>query len=497
MVLILVLVVVSILSLATLTFSQLMQAEREATELAGRRVQARALARSGVDMTRLFLSQDETTLEEMGGWYDNPSQFQGVLVRDDTDPRWRGRFAMVAPYLEDGRFAGLRFGLEDESTKWNLNSLAASGDTGREILMTLPGMTDEIADAVLDWIDDDDETREFGAEVDYYSALDPPYRPKNGPLDTLDELLLVRDVTPWLLFGVDANRNGYADGTEPDGEVIGEVDNSDGAMDRGWSAYLTVHEFTSNLGPEGEEKINLNGDDLEKLQKSLEDALDRQQATFIVALRQNGPYTGGEPGANVPAGDLQLAGQPKYKLTSVLDLVGARVQAQFQGQQRPVVIKAPFPDDASAMAEYLPKLLDSVTTEDGPTLSGRININQASRTVMLGIPGISEETVDQIVASRESDPLEADESQRYPTWILTEGLVELEEMKDLMPYICAGGAVSHAQVVGYFDGGGPSCRAEVFFDGTQSPPAVLFWREISHLGRGYALATLGTETPDD
>jgi hypothetical protein len=59
----------------------------------------------------------------------------------------------------------------------------------------------------LDWIDEDDDQREFGAEEDFYSGMSPPYAPKNGPLDTVEELLLVRGVTPWLLFGGDVNRN--------------------------------------------------------------------------------------------------------------------------------------------------------------------------------------------------------------------------------------------------------------------------------------------------
>ena len=58
-------------------------------------------------------------------------------------------------------------------------------------LMAMPGMTDDVADAILDWIDEDDEPREYGAEWDYYAQLQPPYKPKNGPLDTVEELLLV------------------------------------------------------------------------------------------------------------------------------------------------------------------------------------------------------------------------------------------------------------------------------------------------------------------
>ena len=59
----------------------------------------------------------------------------------------------------------------------------------RKLLMTLPGMTESIADAILDWIDPDDDTRDLGAEREYYASLPHPYAPRNGPLGSIEELL--------------------------------------------------------------------------------------------------------------------------------------------------------------------------------------------------------------------------------------------------------------------------------------------------------------------
>jgi len=77
--------------------------------------------------------------------------------------------------------------------------------------MGLPDMTEEIADSILDFVDSDDDRRENGVESNFYSGLNPAYSAKNGPLDSLDELLLVNGVTPELLFGLDTNRNGILD----------------------------------------------------------------------------------------------------------------------------------------------------------------------------------------------------------------------------------------------------------------------------------------------
>jgi DNA uptake protein ComE-like DNA-binding protein len=510
MVLILVLVVVSLLTLAAMTFAELMLAERESAELAGKRVQARLLAESGIEATRLFMMQEEDLIIESGGWYNNETSFRGMQLLDDPyDARYRGRFTIVAPNVEDGQINGIRFGLEDESTKLNLNALLLmdasatvgtpgstadeeSTDTAQQLLMSLPGMTEYMADAILDWIDEDDEPREFGAEADYYSALEPAYAPKNGPLDTIEELLLVRDVTPWLLFGADANRNGYVDGAEPDPQMIGDVDNSDGSMTSGWAAYLTLNSKESNLNPEGEKKIDLNQDNLKELYDALTKVFDEKWATFIIGYRQNGP-TDKQPAPSAPTGKPKLDGKGENTFTTILDLIGPNVQVEFEDQDKPVSIETPFPNDPISMASYLPKLMDNVAVNAEETIPGRININQASRTVLLGIPGMTSNVADQIIGSRVPDPVGADPDQLYETWILSSGIVTLEEMKQMMPYVCGGGSILRAQIIGYFDDGGPSARIEVILDATNHPPSVVFWRDMTNLGRGYPLEVLGIE----
>ncbi|MBM4246914.1 MAG: general secretion pathway protein GspK [Deltaproteobacteria bacterium] len=58
-----------------------------------------------------------------------------------------------------------------------------------------------IADAIIDWQDDDDEHRVNGAESDYYMDLPTPYPAKNKRLDSLEELLFIKGVTPELYNG--------------------------------------------------------------------------------------------------------------------------------------------------------------------------------------------------------------------------------------------------------------------------------------------------------
>jgi type II secretory pathway component PulK len=59
----------------------------------------------------------------------------------------------------------------------------------------------EVADSIQDWVDTDDNTRPAGAESDYYQGLTPSYYAKNAPIDDLEELQLVKGVTPLMFKG--------------------------------------------------------------------------------------------------------------------------------------------------------------------------------------------------------------------------------------------------------------------------------------------------------
>ncbi len=503
-VLILVLVVVALLSLSAFTFSDLMLTEREAAVVSGQTVQARALADSGVDALRAFLMLDSETRRDAGGLFDNEIEFRGRIVKEDLDDAFRGRFCVVAPLSDEEGYvgAGLRYGLENESARINLNALLLADLQGenasRDQLLALPGMTEEIADAILDWIDEDEEPREFGAEIEYYSGLPIPYAPKNGTLDSVEELLLVRGMTSSLLYGLDHNRNGIIDPQEI-GEAIETetTDNTDGMLDRGWAAYFTLYSEELNLTSLGEPRIFLNMEDMQQLYDELSVVFDEQWATFIVVYRQNGPYRGNDEGVVGATGEFDLSQPGRFPLSQVLDLVDQKVRVQFDGEEKPTVIGTTFPDGPIAMSTYLPQLMDQCTVYPEPTIPGRVNINEAPRAVLQAIPGMEAELVDAIISARLEDPDDETDHRKDETWLLTTALVSLDEMKALMPYVTTGGDVYRAQVIGYFDRGGPATRLEVVLDATRDLPGILMWRNISHLGRGHPLETLGIDVVVD
>ncbi len=139
------------------------------------------------------------------------------------------------------------YGIADEGAKLNLNN--ATPDQ----LILLPSITQEAADSVVDWVDpDENPTGTDGGESSYYGGLAEPYSAKNSAFDTVDELLLVKGVTPAMLWGVDLNRDGVVDAAEQQlpGGATGPAVTINGSTDRrGAANYLTV--YTTNRSTTG------------------------------------------------------------------------------------------------------------------------------------------------------------------------------------------------------------------------------------------------------
>ena len=504
-ILLLVLIVVTMLALGSLGFAELMLNEHRAAQTASRQSQARTFAESGAEVARQFLDRDPNDIQTAGGFYDNAQRFSSQLVAEDDSPRDRGRFTILAPKIDDTVIEGVRYGLQDESAKINLatiltydqssgssdgNDTSADNTYSHTMLMGLPGMTDDVADAILDWIDPDDTPRDQGAESDFYGSLDHGYTPRDRAPTTIEELLLVKGVTPELLFGYDAVKMGYSSSDAVSGVISGVA--TDGSMDHGWAAYLTLWSAESTLNADGTPKINLNQTNMQTLYTQLASVIEPSWAEFIVAYRLGGGTADG--GGNLDTSKLSGA-QARNTIGSMLDLVGAaaiQLTPASAGNnatagRRGASLKNPFTTDTAAMGQYLPELFDNCTTVSGKSIAGRININQAPRTVLLCIPGMTSDLADQIISNRQPDPAAAaaKPDQTCPAWPLIEGVMDLKTMKAMLPYITAGGSVYRAQIIGHFDKGNPVARLEVLLDATQHPTRVLFWKDMSHLTVGF------------
>lgn len=494
-ILIVVLVTVLILSFSAYSFCVLMISEDEAARLTGRRVKSRYLVDSGVEHLRMYLAQDEQTIRELGGRYNNENFFRGIVVtEDEDDPNLTGRFTVIAAALDDeGIPAGFRYGIIDESIRLNLNILIDAESvlpgSGKNFLMALPYMTDDVADAILDWMDPDDDIREYGAEAADYNGLSPPYAARNGPMDSIEELLKVRGVTPQLLFGIDNNHNGIIDPEELADPNAGSVTPD---MQLGWANYLTLHSKETNLNNSGLQRININDPNLEQLYTDLRSVFGESWSNFIIGYRQNGPTSG--TNVQVQAfGNIDFEKEAAFEFQSVLDIIGVQTKISFTDELDATVDS---PAQVNNLVEVLPSIMSNLTTVSESSIPGRLNIMQAPRRMLLGVPGMTEEIADLIISTREfelNDPDVTDKQRNYETWILAEGIVDLQTMKTMLPFICVAGSVYRAEIVGYFTDGKGSSRAEVIIDKTMPIPRIVFWRDKSHLSRGYSNETLGID----
>ena len=133
------------------------------------------------------------------GLYDFIQQSGGA--NQQADPKQNDLFD--GSWREEKLGSGMfRVRLVDEGGKINLNRV------DEQILhrvftnLGLEGLAaDILVDSIMDWRDPDDLHRINGAENDYYNSLSPAYTAKNGPLDSVEDLLWIRGMTPTLFYG--------------------------------------------------------------------------------------------------------------------------------------------------------------------------------------------------------------------------------------------------------------------------------------------------------
>lgn len=506
LVIVVVAVVILLISLAAFGFLMLMQTENKAARARGDQLQAEAVAASGSEYLASILEAPRIERPQRADTDDIPDLFGGILVDGDPDDESarQGWFSVLVANYSREASRSWRFGYENESAKLNLAQLVEwdrrQPGLGREALMNLPDMDESTADAILDWIDRDSNTRDLGAEADYYTGLDPPRRPRNGPPPSLEEILLVRGVTREKLFGIDLNANFRADSWESDLARDQAETFSDTQIP--WAQFLTVRSGERDESADGKPRIQLNQANLGKLQNELSTALEPTWANFIVAYRQFGPYRGSGQAEDPSNLTVDLSKPAKLRIRSPLDLIGVRVaipdesesasgpepksrsKSRSKSSAKPkMIVSSPFTTDPGQMREFLPKLMDRVTVGNGKPIFGRVNINLAPREVLLGVPDIDSAIVERVLSARNLMSLD-DPGRSHAVWLLAEEIVDRSKMRRLERCITVSGDVGRAQIIGYFDLRSPIARFETVLDATEIPARRVYYKDLRRLGRG-------------
>ncbi len=238
MALIVVLWVMAFLMFIVVEFSYTMRVETDTVRNLKDETSARYLALAGLNMG----------LAEIGSDYDVVFMGKGQALAFGKKEGHDLRTIDVKRDMDLG--AGhLRYTISDEEGKLNINA------SSREKLMNLLRVTgvdmtdrDEIADSILDWRDANHEFHMNGAEDDYYGSLPHPYGARDGDFELIDELLLVKGVTPEIFYGTGRVPPGFSEGA--DGEARkARLPGASDRVYRGLSDLLTT---------EGDGRVNIN-----------------------------------------------------------------------------------------------------------------------------------------------------------------------------------------------------------------------------------------------
>lgn len=158
------------------------------------RVVLRHITEAGMKKAIIEIRADETEGYDVlnDTWSVNEDAFKEIQLSD-------GKYFSLkyAVSGEEGSEGQEYYGLTDEERKININT--ATGDVLNKLLEIAGEASSQesadIADAIIDWRDEDDEPGDNGAEDSYYEGLSPGYVCKNAPFDVLEELLLVKAMT--------------------------------------------------------------------------------------------------------------------------------------------------------------------------------------------------------------------------------------------------------------------------------------------------------------
>jgi DNA uptake protein ComE-like DNA-binding protein len=348
----------------------------------GDRIQAHYLAVAGIEKAKALLYQDarqrtRNSLSHSGELFDSPSQFRDVRFG-------RGQFRVLHRGRPD-EGGGVLYGVSDEESRLNVNNASA------QELNKLYAITPDVVAAILDWRDEDNVVTPGGAEAEYYTALQPPYLPRNGPLQSIRELLMVRGVQTDLLLARDRQQNGILEtGDQVPDDIVNDI------RDLGWAALLTTDSSVKNVSAAGIDRVNIQSADQSAL--AAVKGITPEIARAIVAYRvQNRLQSIADlldvtaaPNQNQPGGP---GGGPQANVPTPLPQNGGTPPGANGVPSGPKVI------DQTLLMD----IADDLTADSASDLSGVINVNSASVEVLECLPGLSRELAQAIISFRQSN----------------------------------------------------------------------------------------------
>jgi DNA uptake protein ComE-like DNA-binding protein len=405
----------------------------------GDRIQARYLALAGIEKATALLYVQARSRTQNGVGHDRelfdaPDKFREVRLG-------RGEFSVFhRASQEDG--GGVVYGVSDEDGKLNVNS--ASVDE----LTKLDGLTLDVASAILAWRGEAVTTNASGANAEYYASLAPPYLPRNGPFQTLRELLMVKGISSDNLFGSDDEQNGFL----PESSESANADAGLGAdEDGGWAANLTVDSSVANVNAAGTARVNIQS--------------DGEAALTGV----NGITT------SIARAIVQYRGQHPYK--SIADLLDVTPSANRGGSSGSSDPANSGQDDSSTggrvvSEDLLTDIADDLTIDSDQEKTGLINPNTANLETLMCLPGMDRERAQAIVSF-----VRAQGSLPNVAWLLKVPGMDRDLFKQIAPLLTMRSETFRIVSEGRIKSTGANQRIQVIVRVNRTGATTLSYRE--------------------
>ena len=407
-------------------------------------VQASSVERSAEQYVLQLIEQQKETVLTLAESYFAAIQVTG------------GYFWILRPDYGDTYFPF--FGLVDEGGKVNLNTANAS------MLRALPGLDSEIAASIVDWRDADSEPTDGGAEDEYYLALPRPYRTKNAPFETIEELLMVKGVKAELLYGSGVGSRYGADPNWASG--FGSNVKADLQLSRGIYDDLTIYskEATAAAGGTDTAAGGAGG----------------RGGDVGVPAGPQPPVQSGGGGGGGAGGQVDVNDE---NTRPVLDLLAEALDESRADALRPrVAPRPPFRDvfDFGVRLGLTGTEFDAIaariTTGGRAPTQGLINVLTAPREVLLCLPDMTDSDVSELISQR--------------TTAVTSGTTTLgwvldalkEKSVGLANQITTKSSVFSADLLAVNENGRAFRRSRVVFDARTSPPKIIFRRSLGEAG---------------
>lgn len=196
-----------ILALLVTSMAFDMRIEAEIASHIRKRTKAQYLAQAGVEWAKVLMTKPVET-GETGELKIGPKDDEVLVQLAHRFQHLGMGFTGQKQELGEGHFS---LSILPEPRRWNINVLAlqaATDESARCILEELldqaevpPELYDELIDTLIDWIDEDDLHRVNGAESDDAFYKERGYKVKNAPLETVDELRLIKGWTDAIVYG--------------------------------------------------------------------------------------------------------------------------------------------------------------------------------------------------------------------------------------------------------------------------------------------------------